>query len=383
MVDSLSPSISQDERQRLSKRSTWVSVYVNVVLTITQIVVGWLAHSQALIADGVHSLSDIVSDGVVLFATRHSHKDADENHPYGHARFETVASLCLGLILIVVGLGMSWSAALKLQDPSSAPKVAIIALWVALITLVVKELLFRYLLRIGEMLRSSLLIANAWHARSDAASSLVVAIGVGGNLLGFPLADTLAAATVGLMIARMGWQFGFNALADLVDRALEPEEVDAIRLTLLQTPGVLGVHELRTRKMGDFAIVDAHVLVAPRLSVSEGHRIAETARRAVVAGHRSLDVLIHIDPEDDDIAQSSDNLPERASLLAQIQQATGSDWPQDGQMTLHYLDGKVEADIFIGADESSVDLPDAIARAQNLPQTHAHFRQVRIHQQRA
>jgi len=376
----ISPPISSEERQRLAKHSTWVSIYVNLLLTAVQITVGWLARSQALMADGLHSLSDLVSDGVVLFATRHAGKDADEDHPYGHARFETAASLFLGGVLMVVGIGMCWTAAERLQDPSSIPRVAPLALWLALFALVAKEVLFRYMLAIGERLRSSLLIANAWHARSDAASSLVVALGIGGNLAGFHLADTLAAAAVGFMVARMGWQFGFDAFSDLTDRGLEPDAVAAIRQTLLNTPGVDDVHELRTRKMGDFAVVDAHLRVAPTLSVSEGHRIAESARQAVQNNHRSLDVLIHIDPEDDDLAPTVLDLPDRDALLAQIHAATGGKLARDARVILHYLDGQVEIDLLLQRGLDEQELARLSADVQRLLGDAPHLRDIRIHQ---
>lgn len=372
--------IDSDERQRLAKHSTWVSIYVNLLLTVVQIAVGWLARSQALMADGLHSLSDLVSDGVVLFATRHAGKDADEDHPYGHARFETAASLFLGGVLMVVGVGMCWTAAEKLQDSANIPRVAPLALWLALFALVAKEALFRYMLAIGERLRSSLLIANAWHARSDAASSLVVALGIAGNLAGFHLADTLAAAAVGFMVARMGWQFGFDAFSDLTDRGLEPDAVAAIRQTLLDTPGVDDVHELRTRKMGDFAVVDAHLRVAPNLSVSEGHRIAESARQAVQRRHRSLDVLIHIDPEDDDLAPSVLNLPDRDTLLAQIQTATGGKLTKDTRVLLHYLDGQVEVDVLVEPGRSGEELAALGKAVQRLLADTPYLRDVRVHQ---
>ena len=216
---------SPAERAAAAARSTWVSVGVNVVLTCTQIVVGLLAKSQGLVADGVHSLSDLIADFVVLFANKHSKKDADEDHPYGHHRFETAASLVLGALLLAVGVGMLWSAFRKLEDPESVQKVRIIALWVAGGALIAKELLFRYMLFVAKRVKSSMLVANAWHARSDAASSLVVSIGIIGNLVGYPILDPIAALIVGFMVAKMGWEFGWDALHDLMDRAIDEQEV--------------------------------------------------------------------------------------------------------------------------------------------------------------
>ena len=288
--------ISPAERSAAASRSTWVSVVVNVLLSTAQIVVGVLSKSQGLIADGIHSLSDLVSDFVVLLANRHSQKDADEDHPYGHQRFETAASLALGVILLAVGAGMLWSAAVKLENPEAIPQVHIVALWVALGALVAKELLFRYMLKVAKRVKSSMLVANAWHARSDAASSLVVSVGIVGNLLGYPILDPIAALIVGFMVAKMGWGFGWDALHDLMDRAVDEAETAAIRSTIADTPGVKAVHDIRTRKMGDMIVADAHIEVDAQLTVEAGHDIAVEARRRVMQRHRVLNLMTHVDP---------------------------------------------------------------------------------------
>ena len=283
-------------RARAGRRSTWVSVAVNAVLAAAQVAIGLLAKSQGLIADGVHSLSDLLSDFIVLFASYESLRAADEDHPYGHQRFETAASLALGALLLIVGFGMVWSALRKIETPSLVSQVHAVALWVACVALVAKEVLFRYLLAIAKWAKSGLLAANAWHARSDAASSLVVAIGIVGNLLGYRLLDPIAALIVGLLVARMGWRFAWRALHDLMDGAADVAEVEAIRTTLVATPGVRSVHDLRTRKMGDLIFVDAHIEVDAALSVEAGHDIAVEARRRVMQRHRVLDVMTHVDP---------------------------------------------------------------------------------------
>ena len=288
--------ISVAARGAAALRSTWVSVGVNLVLTITQVTVGVLAKSQGLIADGIHSASDLVADFVVLFASHHSRKGADQNHPYGHQRFENAASLMLGVLLLVVGAGMLWSAVHKLQSPAGVPSVHVAALWVAGLALAAKELLFRYMLSVAKRVKSSMLVANAWHARSDAASSLVVGIGIAGNLAGYGILDPIAALIVGFLIARMGWSFGWDALHDLMDRAVDDAEVDAIHQTLVATPGVNGVHDLRTRKMGDMIVVDAHIEINSGITVEAGHDIAVAARERVMRRHRVLNVMTHVDP---------------------------------------------------------------------------------------
>ena len=287
---------SNAERSAAASRSTWVSVVVNLVLTITQIVAGIFARSQGLIADGIHSLSDLVADFVVLIANHHSQKEADKDHPYGHQRFETAASLALGGLLLAVGIGMLWSAFRKLEAPETVPTVHVLALWIAVAALLVKEGLFRYMLAVAKRVKSSMLVANAWHARSDAASSLVVAVGIIGNLSGYPILDPIAALIVGFMVSRMGWSFSWDALGDLMDRSADDQEVQDIRHTIVETPGVLGVHDLRTRKMGDLIVVDAHVEVEATQTVEEGHDIAVEVRRRVIGRHRVLNLMVHVDP---------------------------------------------------------------------------------------
>lgn len=287
---------SPAERIAAASRSTWVSVGVNLVLTLTQIVVGVVAKSQGLIADGIHSLSDLVADFVVLFASYHSKKDADTDHPYGHQRFETAASLVLGALLLAVGVGMLWSAARKLEAPETVQTVHILALWVAAGALIAKELLFRYMLSVAKRVKSSMLVANAWHARSDAASSLVVGVGIIGNLAGYPILDPIAALIVGFMVTKMGWGFSWDALHDLMDRAVDEQEVQAIRQTLLETPGVSDVHDVHTRKMGDMIVVDAHIEVDAAITVEAGHDIAVAARQRVLQRHRVLNLMTHVDP---------------------------------------------------------------------------------------
>jgi cation diffusion facilitator family transporter len=283
-------------RAEAAARSTWVSVMVNVGLTLAQIAVGVFSKSQALIADGIHSLSDLISDFVVLAANRGSQKAADAEHPHGHQRFETAASLALGLLLLAVGVGMLGTAFARLQNPAAIPQVHIIALWVALGALLAKELLFRYMLNVAKRVKSSMLVANAWHARSDAASSLVVSLGIIGNLLGYPILDPIAALIVGLFVIRMGWGFAWNAGNDLMDRAADIAEVKDICNTLRETPGILGVHDVRTRKMGDLIVVDAHLEVDASISVEAGHNIAVLARQRVIARHRVLNLMTHVDP---------------------------------------------------------------------------------------
>ena len=344
------PEISFDDpgRHGMTQRVTWISVVVNVFLTLAQVVAGILAHSQGLIADGLHSLSDLVCDFLVLFAAHHSRDPADETHPYGHARIETAASFALGAILAATGAGIIWGAGVKLQNLEGLPPVQQLALWTAILALAAKEGLFRYMLHVGERLRSPMLIANAWHARSDAASSLVVALGIIGNLLGYNFADSVAAVIVGFMIVRMGVVFSWDAVQELIDTGLSAEEVASIRQVIVDTPGVGSLHELRTRRMAHRSLVDAHVCVDARISVSEGHRIAEMTRKRVLDSHPSVsDVLVHVDVEDDlEHDTKSQSLPDRSELLKQLAPLL-VDLPQPQRVVLHYLNGRVEAELHL------------------------------------
>jgi cation diffusion facilitator family transporter len=288
--------LESPDKQRAAKKSTLVSVVVNIGLTISQVFAGIVSGSQGLIADGIHSLTDLVADFVVLFANHHSAKDADEDHHYGHQRYETAASLFLGISLLAVGAGMLFKAGEKIVNPMPVGQIQIMALYVALGSLVAKELLFRYMLSVAERVRSSMLVANAWHARSDAASSLVVSIGIVGALLGHPIFDAIGALVVGLMVAKMGWKFGWEALHDLMDRAVSEEEHRQIEEIIQSTEGVRGFHDLRTRKMGDMILVDVHIEVDANTTVQVGHDIALKAANRIKKELPVLNVMTHIDP---------------------------------------------------------------------------------------
>jgi len=358
-----------------ARKSTWVSIIINLMLTVMQVLGGFFGKSQSLMADGLHSFADLISDVLVLFANRHGNKHADANHPYGHARIETAASLILGASLAALGVGLLISAGMRLQHPEHVQAVSPLALWVAIIALAAKEGMFRYMLAVAQRVRSQMLVANAWHARSDAASSLVVIVGIVGNLLGYTFLDLVAAGVVGVMIAWMGIQFARDAMLELVDTGLDQEEVRAIRNTLKAVPGVIGLHELRTRKMADNALVDAHIMVDPKVSVSEGHYIAEAARSAVLNGHHVMDVMVHIDPEDDAKAKPNAHLPQRHLLLAHLADRLGMQLPPSTRIVLHYLGGHVDAELLF---DTPVDLVAMQRKCAAVTENDPYFRSIQI-----
>ena len=375
MIDPNHPSREADStRYRAARKSTLISIAVNLLLTLLQIVVGFFGRSQALMADGLHSFSDLLSDFLVLAANRHGNRSADEDHPYGHARIETATTLILGIMMGVMGLALLYAAGSRLQHPQQIQQVHVMTLWIALTTLLAKELLFRYMIAVAKRVRSQMLVANAWHSRSDAASSLVVSVGIAGNLAGYAFLDLLAAALVAFMIVRMGWQLGFEAFSELVDTGLSEEDLAEIRATIEATPGVIGLHELRTRRMGNQALVDAHILVDPRISVSEGHFIAESARSRILGHHDVLNVMVHVDPEDDSHRKPSVHLPGREQLLAVIRKRLEVD-PE--RVVLHYLDGMVDAEIFVPAG-----FPEDETMEKRIPpllEDYPYFHSIRMH----
>ncbi len=356
----MSTAEKREQRSVESQRVTLVGAVVNLLLSALKIVIGVIGHSEALVADGIHSLSDLASDALVYFASRHARHAPDEEHPYGHGRFETAATLGLGGLLILVAAGITWDAVQRMFSPAELLQPGSIALYVALFSILIKEWLYHYTVRVGRRIRSNMLIANAWHHRSDAISSVIVFVGILGTLAGLPYLDAIAAVAVGIMVAHIGWDLGWSAIQELVDAGLEEEKLNAIRRTILSVGGVRDIHMLRTRRLGGVASADVHVQVEPRLSVSEGHMIALTVEQRLKEEVDEVeDVTVHIDPEDDRNAPSCEGLPLRAQALAMLTEAW-TDIPEAGEAhntVLHYLGGKIEVDLYLPLD-----------RCENVPQ---------------
>jgi cation diffusion facilitator family transporter len=291
---------SSDARYAVSRRVTLVSVFWNLMLTVAQVAIGLTGHSQALVADGIHTLSDFITDFMVLFALKHGRKDADEEHPYGHARFETAVTMILGIMLIVVGAGIAINAGIRLSTAQTFVVPSATTLLIAIITLAAKEGLYRYTMAIADRYGSNMLRANAWHHRSDALSSLIVAAGIGGSLLGFGYLDSVAAIIVALMVAKVGIDLAWQSLRELVDTGLSHDDLESIRRAIHSISGVKALHLLRTRRVGGQALADVHIIVDDHVSVSEGHQISEAVRIRLVDEIAPLtDVMVHIDTEED------------------------------------------------------------------------------------
>jgi len=348
----LPPSDGKDARAREIKKVTLIGSAVDLVLGVAKIIGGVISSSQALIADGAHSLSDLATDFIVLYAMKHSVREADEDHPYGHRRIETLATVVLGIALLAVAAGIALDAIDRLFHTERLKHPGMLALLIAIVSVVAKEVIYHYSMVIARKYRSNLLKANAWHSRSDSISSVIVVVGVLGSMAGLTYLDAIAAVGVSVMIAKIGWDLSLHSLRELIDTGLEPDRVDAIRETILEVDGVQSLHVLRTRRMGGDALVDVHIQVNPRLSVSEGHHISEVVRSRVIKEIDEVaDVMVHIDPEDDEMEAKAEHLPLRQEILEQIKLEScgieGLDGIQDEDITLHYLEGKIRIDLVL------------------------------------
>lgn len=343
-----------ETRYRESRRVTLIGAALDFLLGIIKIFGGVIGHSQALVADGVHSLSDLATDVLVVIAAKHANVGADADHPYGHARIETAATVGLGIFLIGVGVGIAVDAVRNLMAPDSLEVPAAWGLGIALFSVISKEWIYRYTMKYARKLRSNMLRANAWHSRTDAFSSIVVIIGIGGAQMGFAYLDAVAALVVAVMIGKIGCDLAWSSLRELVDTGLDPEQLEDIREAILSVGGVRDLHELRTRQMGGKALVDVHIILEdPTLSVSEGHHISENVRQRLIRRIDHVeDVMVHIDPEDDELTVPSEHLDMRRQILERLGErwravvAAGS----IRRVTLHYLDGLVHVELELPLD---------------------------------
>jgi len=357
-------------RYQKIKSITLIGAWVNILLSIGKVAVGYIGQSQALIADGLHSLSDLASDFIVLFAAKHGSREADENHPYGHGRIETVFTVVLGLFLIAVALAIAVDTSMRLLDSEHLLHPGWLALVTAAVSIAAKEVLFQVTHRIAKRAQSRLLEANAWHHRSDAISSILVFIGIAGSMLGVVYLDALAALGMALFIVKIGWDLCFQSLQELVDTGLDPDRVQLIESTIHSVSGVRSMRNLRSRKMGHEALVDVRVEVSPHLSVSEGHYISETVQNRLMANIDEVaDVIVHIDVESEESAGRSVQLPRREKIMDLLKQqcADIEQFACAQTFTLHYLNGKIDVELTLPL--SCVDgLSQAQATASRIAQ---------------
>ncbi|MDP4599341.1 MAG: cation diffusion facilitator family transporter [Pseudomonadales bacterium] len=339
--------------QAATQRLLLVSGVVDFGLGALKVLVGIVANSHALIADGIHSFSDLATDIMVWFFNRIGAMEPDADHPYGHARFETFGTLILGTLLIVVAGVLIYDSVDRLMNINVQQLPAWPALAAALGSILIKEWLYRITVQLGTASRSKLLLANAWHHRSDALSSVIVLVGVGGAMLGFSWLEMLAAIGVAFMIAQIGWKLARQSVEELVDTAMAEPYVQEIQKSIEDVEGVRGVHSLRTRRMGPDVLADIHLQVNPAISVSEGHHIGEWVTRALLEEYTDLtDVIVHIDAEDDELLEPRDKFS-IAPLRREIRTVLTAVWDEAlsaediHKMTLHYLNNRVDVELHL------------------------------------
>jgi len=350
-TDIVTIKYNNQQRYEATRQVTLIGMVVNILLSVVQLVGGVFTHSQALIADGMHTLSDLASDFVVLFASKLASKDADEDHPYGHERIETVATVVLGMALAGVAVGIGLNAIERLIHSEKLLQPTSLAIFLALIAIVAKESLYQYTVHVANKIDSNLLRANAWHHRSDAISSLLVALGVAGSaLLQIPWLDAMAAILVAIMIFYMGVRLILDSAMELVDTSVELDKVSKIRAFISGLEGVENLHLLRTRKMGSKVLADVHIQVNSYLTVSEGHYIAENVMtKTAQAFPEMTDITVHIDPENDETSSPSGKLPSRNDFMEQLAPQLQKTGLADNilNIVLHYLDGKIDIEIYL------------------------------------
>lgn len=366
------------------RRLTLIGGVLDLFLGFVKVLVGYIGNSQALIADGIHSLSDLITDILVLVATKHSAQAADEGHPYGHDRIQTLVSLALAGSLGIIAIVIAWDAVIRIVSPESLLQPGFWPLAVAAISVVSKEGYFQYVVRHPSAATSRMLYANAWHSRSDALSSLAVIVGVGGVLAGFAWADAFAAIVVAGLLLVVAYRIGREGAEELIDSAASPVLNANMRKTILSIEGVRDSHELRTRRMADKVLADVHIRVDPLISVSEGHRIGDEVMDALKTRFPEVgDVVVHIDPEDDIVGDVYSKLPMRSVIVAEINtnlhklqnnfDARFSLQPKN--IVVHYLDDGCQIEIWMTMPDeattrdcslASSTIKDALMRIDNI-----------------
>ena len=282
---------------REARRVTLWGALVNVLLAIVKIVGGKLSGSIALVADGVHSLSDLATDLVVIVGVSLGERPPGRSHPYGHGRFETLASIMIALSLVGVGVYLAWEAASSMLDAHEDTYPGLVMVALALVSIVAKEIVYQVTRRVARRTGSPALLANAWHHRSDALSSVAVLLGGAAGLLGFPHGDHVAGVVVGVMVVVAGGKIAYDELCEILEQGVDEAMLSRIQAVLDRHPEVRSWHKLRTRKQGRQVFADVHVMVEPDLSVREGHAIADELEAELRTATRDpVNISIHIEP---------------------------------------------------------------------------------------
>ena len=332
---------------------TLVGTASNLLLSIIKLIGGIIGNSAALVADAVHSISDLLTDVIVLITLKIGQKPKDDNHPYGHGKVESLGTTAIGFFVISAGLGLAYEAWDIIQSGASrSPEL--LAAGIALISIFIKEWLFRYTRSVGKKSSSSILLANAWHHRSDAISSIAALIGIIGSMAGFPVLDPIAAAMVSLMIIKVGYELTLGGFRDLMDTALNEKDTQKLQTTIDDISGVIKSHDLRTRKIGEGILMDVHIQVDSDLTVTEGHEVGERVRRQLIKNYpNTQDVLVHVDSYDDSKVETIYNISRNdVEILLTPILANTENTLKKTQLRLHYLQGKNIVELYLHGDST-------------------------------
>ena len=340
-----------NSRYRKIKNATVISAIFNLLFSISKITVGYVWHSSALLADGIHSFSDLLSDGIVFLGAYIGNKPADTDHPYGHHRIETLFAIVVSVILILVGLGLSYSIIHDLTKHKLVEAPSVSVLLTALFSIVANEWLFRYMNSIGQNLKATILISHAWHHRTDVYVSLLVLVSIAGTYFNIPYLDAAAALVIAVLIIKIGLKLIIDSIKELIDTGVDDETIATLRDFICKIPGVVSLHELRTRLHANMIILDVHILVHPKISVSEGHYIAERVKERLIKDFKDVkDVMVHVDPEDDEQGPLSLTFPDRTLFSRKITTLfKENNIPTEFELTIHYLEGSVTLDIYFSS----------------------------------
>jgi len=341
-----------NKNKRLFINSTIIGTIVDIVLVILKIFTGLKYFSHALVLDGFHSLSDVVTDFFVLFISKFSNESPDELHPYGHEKIETLGTLTLGSLLMATSGALLFEVLNRIYEGHHIVTPGKMTIVITIFSIVVKELLFRYQFKIGTKINSQILIANAWHHRSDSYSSIAVLIGLIFTLIGYPIFDSIAAIIVVLFIGKVAWQFISDSIQELVETSLDQSTIKKIKQIIRSSEGVIDFHSLRSRNVGPNSFIDVNIQVDNNISVSEGHEIGVWVERNIKKAINSIvDVTVHIDVEDDLIvpyrSDIGEPMPLRKAIINDINKYYSDEkfYRLIKKWDIHYLNNKVNINI--------------------------------------
>jgi cation diffusion facilitator family transporter len=376
----------RQENYKAAQLVTKVGMAADILLTLAKLIIGFLSHSAALVAEGLHSAADVLFDLVVLIGMHLGRKEADEGHPYGHGKFESLATLLLSFILLGVAVGIALDAANRIKDPDLAPPEHL-ALWVAAGSIVIKEFLYRYTVTVGSRIGSNIVIANAWHHRSDAIASFAALLGIAGAIAGWPMLDPVAAIGVAFFVGKVGVEIAIDSLEELTDsaNAIDNEIRATITRLINDHPEVCSAHLVKARKLGPDILVDVHVVVDPFLSVTEGHQIADQVEKTLLREVTDITaVMVHVDTSNELADGEVRIYTNRRELRERFDNHVKLQPPLIELLEVipHFTGEGIVAEVYLSAQaEASVDDvgKSAMCLARRLHESHDDVTKVRMH----